>query len=202
MVGKGLSYHDEINDPLGNYRLFAKTGLSTASAKLDSRFDIPAVPHGPPIPTGFTRSWGTWLGQPYPVCIDNMMNIEVMFQAYELNGRQPSQRVWFDHALTHTRSSIARLMRADGSTYHVVCHFESGPNIGQVERKMTHQGYGDETTWSRGQAWALYGFTTAYRHARRDPATDASDILAAACHAADNFIDHLPHYHTADTFNH
>jgi hypothetical protein len=131
-----------------------------------------------------------------------MMNIEVMFQAYELNGRQPSQRVWFDHALTHTRSSIARLMRADGSTYHVVCHFESGPNIGQVERKMTHQGYGDETTWSRGQAWALYGFTTAYRHARRDPATDASDILAAACHAADNFIDHLPHYHTADTFNH
>jgi hypothetical protein len=201
-LGKGHLYHDDINDPLGTYRLFARTGLSTAAAKLDSRFDMPAVPLGPPIPTGFTRSWGSWFVNPYPVCIDNMMNIEVMFQAYELNGRLPSQRVWFDHALTHARSSIAKLMRPDGSTYHVVCHFESGPQAGQVERKTTHQGYSDETTWSRGQAWAIYGFTAAYRHARRDPATNAADLLAAACVTADYFIDHLPHHHTADIHNH
>ena len=201
-MGKGYLFHDEINDPGASYRNLTQAGLSTAATKLDLRYNMPTAPLGPPVPTGLTRSWGTWFGKPYPVCIDNMMNIEAMFLAYELNGRQPAQRPWFDHALQHARSSVAKLMRPNGSTYHVVCHFESGPNSGNIERKVTHQGYAHETTWSRGQAWAIYGLTAAYRHARRDPATNASDLLAAACDAADYYIDHLPHYRTSDTLNH
>ena len=199
--GKALLYHDDLNDPGGAHRTLATTAITTAATKLDSRFNKPNT-LGQPIPAGATRSWNTPFQGLYPVCVDNLMNLEVMFLAYELNGRQPAQWHWFDHALTHARTSIARHLRADGGTYHVVRHFETGPLIGQVERKHTHQGYSDETTWSRGQAWALYGFTTVYRYARKDPATDASDILAAAHLTADYFIDHLPHYFTDDSYNH
>ena len=200
-LGKGHLANDDLTDVGGVYRSFARQAILAAAVKLDSRFNKPVIP-GVPIPAGFTRSWNTPFEDPYPVCIDNLMNLEVMFLAYELNGRQALDRPWFDHALTHARNTIARHMRADGSTYHVVKHFESGPSIGMIERKATVQGYGDETTWSRGQAWAIYGFTAAYRHANRDPGTDASDLLAAAEAAADYFIAHLPHHFIADPYNH
>jgi len=200
-LGKGWLYHDDLTDPGGLYRAFAKNSITLAAAKLDSRFNQ-ANSAGAPIPAGFIRSWNTPFEDPYPVCIDNLMNLEVMMLGYELNGRLAAERPWFDHALTHARNTIASHLRADGSTYHVVKHFESGPRIGQIERKRTVQGNGAETTWSRGQAWAIYGFTAVYRHARRDPATDASDILAAAQASADYFIDHLPHHYTADPYNH
>jgi hypothetical protein len=138
-LGKGWLYHDELTDPAGAYRYFAKTAITTAAAKLDSRFNKPNT-GGPPIPAGFTRSWNSPFEDPYPVCIDNLMNLEVMFLGYELNGRQPAQRLWFDHALTHARNSIARHLRPDGSTYHVVKHFESGPLIGEI---VTRASLGD-----------------------------------------------------------
>jgi len=200
-LGKGHLFHDGLTDFGGAYRGFTEDAILAAAGKLDSRFNKPN-PMGMPVPTGFTRSWNSPFEDPHPVCIDNLMNLEVLFEAYEMNGRQPGQRVWFEHALAHARSSIAKHMRADGSTYHVVKHFDSGPQIGQVERKSTVQGYGDETTWSRGQAWAIYGFTTVYRYASRDPGTDASDILAAARATADYFMDHLPDAFEADAFNH
>lgn len=199
--GKGLLFHDDLSDPAGIYRAYAAQVIQQGAAKLDPRFNKPVSP-GVPIPAGFTRSWNTPFQDPYPVCVDNLMNLEVLFLAYEINGRQPEWRPWFDHALIHARSSIAKHLRPDGSTYHVVRHFESGPRIGQVERKNTLQGYAAETTWSRGQAWAVHGLTTVYRHASRDPGADASDILAAAQHTADYFINHLPDSFTADSFNH
>ncbi len=195
-LGKGWSFHDDVSDPGGTYRNFAKSAILGAAAKLDARFNSAGVP------ASFTRSWNPPFEDPYPVCIDNLMNLEVLFLGYEINGRQPAQRPWFDHALTHVRTSIARHLRADGGTYHVVKHFESGPNIGKTERKTTLQGYAHESTWSRGEAWAIYGFTAAYRYARRDPGTDPSDLLAAAEATAGYFIDHLPHYYSADTYNH
>jgi hypothetical protein len=200
-LGKGWFFHDDLTDPGVAYRNFAKTAILTAAAKLDSRFNQ-ANTFGTPIPAGFTRSWNTPFQDPYPVCVDNLMNLEVMFLGYELSGMAPANRPWFDHALTHARTSIARHLRADGSSHHVVKHFESGPKIGRIERKSTLQGYGDETTWSRGQAWAIYGLTAVYRHARKDPTTDASDILAAAMATADYFIDHLPDSYALDIHNH
>lgn len=200
-LGKGLLYHDDLTDPDNDYRGFAKAAILSAAAKLDARFNKSNT-SGDPVPAGFTRSWNPPFQDPYPVCIDNLMNLEVLFLGYELNGRQPGQRVWFDHALQHARTTIARHMRADGGTYHVVKHFETGPHIGTVERKSTWQGFAAESTWSRGQAWAIHGFTMVHRHATRDPGTDASDILAAAQAAADYFLEHLPDADTSDVHNH
>ena len=199
-MGKGWYFHDDLNDPGGSYRDFARNAITAAAAKLDSRFNKPNG-SGVPVPAGLIRSWDT-IEAPYPVCIDNLMNLELLLMAYELNGRLPEQRPWFDHALAHARASIARHLRADGGSYHVVKHFESGPEIGEIERKSTRQGYGDETTWARGQAWAIYGLSAVYRHARRDPGTDAADILAAAEATADYFIGHLPHHRVSDSYNH
>ncbi|RYD21256.1 MAG: hypothetical protein EOP88_12065 [Verrucomicrobiaceae bacterium] len=167
-LGKGLLHHDELTDPDNVYRDFAKAAVLTAAAKLEARFNKPNA-FGDPVPAGFTRSWNTPFQDPYPVCIDNLMNLEVLFLAYELDGCQTGQRVWFDHALQHARSTIARHMRPDGGTYHVVKHFETGPHVGTVERKHTWQGFAAESTWSRGQAWAIHGFTMVHRHASRDP---------------------------------
>ena len=199
-LGKGWHFHDDSSDPGGIYREFARDALTVAAAKLDTRFNKPNS-GGAPVPAGFIRSWDNFQ-DPYPVCIDNLMNLELLLATYELNGRLPAQRPWFDHALTHARTSIARHLRADAGTYHVVRHFEDGVEIGGIERKSTLQGYGDETTWSRGQAWAIYGLTAVYRHASRDPGTDASDVLAAARACADHFLDHLPNYFTDDPYNH
>lgn len=199
--GKSLSFHDELSDPGGTDRTLARQTLADAAAKLDARFNMPNG-SGVAVPTGMTRSWNSPFHDPYPVIIDNLMNLELLFLAYEANGRQAAHRAWFDHALAHARNSVARHMRPDGGTYHVVKHFEDGPSIGGIERKITVQGYAAESTWSRGQAWAVYGFAMAYRYANRDPATDASDLLAAAESAAGYFLDHLPDAFTADTDNH
>ena len=170
----------------------ARTAILRGAQLLNNRYNMSGVP------AGFTRSWSDIEGQ-YPVCIDNLMNLEVMLLAYELDPTQPP---YFTNALTHARNSIARHMRADGSTYHVVRHFQNGGLSGQIERKNTRQGYGDESTWSRGQAWAIYGFSMVCRFARRGPDASPGDFLAAAEASADYFIDRLPHYDTADSYNH
>lgn len=191
-MGKAWLCHDDVNDPGGTYRGVAKTAILRAAELLDNRFNMNGVP------TEFTRSWDTIEGL-YPVCIDNMMNLEVMLLAHQLDA---SKSAYYFHALAHARSSIARHLRGDGGTYHVVRHFENGGSAGQIERKNTRQGYGDESTWSRGQAWAIYGFAMTYRYARLGTDSNPGDFLAASESAADYFIDHLPHDFTADTYNH
>jgi hypothetical protein len=66
---------------------------------------------------------------------------------------------------------------------------------------MTAQGFGDESTWSRGQAWALYGYTQTYSYTRDDPNVGAL-FLDAACRTSNYFISHLPNNYTADFYNH
>jgi len=120
-------------------------------------------------------SWGNWN---YPVIIDNMMNLELLFWAAENGGSS----TLFDCAVSHARRTRQEHVRADGSTYHVVDFNDNGAVIS----KTTHQGYSDESTWSRGQAWGLYGFTMTYRFTQND------SFLNTALLLADYFINHLP----------
>jgi unsaturated chondroitin disaccharide hydrolase len=57
---------------------------------------------------------------------------------------------------------------------------------GEFLRAATHQGWRSDSTWARGQAWAIYGFTTAYLH------TGDLDMLDTARRAADYYIRHTP----------
>lgn len=91
-----------------------------------------------------------------PVIIDNMMNLELLFWAFKESG----DSTFYDIAVNHANTTMNNHFRSDYSTYHVV---DYDTKTGEVLNRQTEQGFADESTWSRGQAWALYGFTTMYR---------------------------------------
>jgi uncharacterized protein YyaL (SSP411 family) len=86
-------------------------------------------------------------------------------------------------AVSHAEKTIIEHFRPDWGSYHVVAYDNS---TGDVLRKYTAQGYADSSTWSRGQAWAIHGYTTTYKH------TGDVKFLQVAEAAADYFIAHLP----------
>ena len=151
-----ISDHDlgfKIYCPFGN--AFRITGDSSyipaiisAAQTLSKRFD-PGV--------GLIRSWGKVEDKKeYLVIIDNMMNLELLFAATRFTGDSSFYRI----ALSQADKTIAHHFRADGSSYHVL---DYDPYTGQVRKKRTAQGFSDESAWSRGQAWGLYGYTVCYR---------------------------------------
>ena len=101
------------------------------------------------------RSWdfGEWQ---YPVIIDNMMNLELLFWASEYT-QNPKYK---DVAIRHADTSMKNHFRDDFSSYHVI---DYDTISGNVLTKGTFQGYADESAWARGQAWGLYGYIVCYR---------------------------------------
>ena len=145
--------------------------MQTAATTLATRFN-PTV--------GAFRSWGAVNDTTsYQVIMDNMMNLELMFWASQ-HGGNPA---WATEAATHARTTARDFFRPDGGSYHVVNYNQK---TGQVISKYTAQGYSNSSTWSRGEAWAIHGFSTAYRYTA-DPA-----MRATAEKAADYFLAHLP----------
>jgi hypothetical protein len=111
--------------------------------------------------------------------IDNMMNLELLFWTAE-NGGNTSYR---SMAQSHAEKAMLNHFRADSSTYHVVRYSNT---TGAMTSQETRQGYSNQSCWARGQAWAVYGFTMAFRY------TKDTRFLAAARKAADYFIKNLP----------
>lgn len=111
---------------------------------------------------GVIRSWDhngrVW---DYPVIIDNMMNLELLFAATQLTGDSSFWKI----AVTHANTTWKNHFREDFSTYHVLDYDTTN---GQIRKRNTHQGYADGSSWARGQAWGVYGFTMAYRFTK-DP---------------------------------
>lgn len=115
----------------------------------------------------------------YPVIIDNMMNLELLFYASKVTGNPR----YYDVAVSHANTTLRNQFREDHSSYHVVNYDEE---TGEVLHRQTCQGYSDNSTWSRGQAWAIYGYALCYRETK-DPV-----YLEAAKNFAQYYIDHLP----------
>ncbi|MBR1379248.1 MAG: glycoside hydrolase family 88 protein [Bacteroidaceae bacterium] len=93
--------------------------------------------------------------------MDNMINLDLLFWA-AANGGSPLLR---QIAITHATTTMRHHFRPDGSSYHVAVYDTLS---GQFLRGQTHQGYADSSMWSRGQSWAIYGYTMVYRWTR-DP---------------------------------
>ncbi|MFD0861606.1 glycoside hydrolase family 88 protein [Sungkyunkwania multivorans] len=127
---------------------------------------------------GSIRSWDfnkdIW---EFPVIIDNMMNLELLFEATKITKDSSFHKM----AVTHANTTLRNHFRDDNSTYHVVVYDTIN---GSVKQKVTHQGINDESAWARGQAWAIYGYTMAYRY------TKNADYLKQAEETANFFIDH------------
>lgn len=102
------------------------------------------------------RSWD-WSPEKwnFPVIIDNMMNLELLFWASDYTGDSKYKEV----AINHANTTLKHHFRDNMTSYHVVSYNKDG----SVQIKQTHQGYADESAWARGQAWALYGYVVCFR---------------------------------------
>ena len=164
-----------VNCSYGNaYRLtgdaHAREALEAGAAKLAARFN-PVV--------GCTRSWNDKDPRVFKVIIDNMMNLEILMVGHELFGADSLKSI----ALTHANTTIANHFRPDGSTWHLVIYDSFD---GSVTKKQTVQGFADDSAWSRGQAWGLYGYTMMYEKTGERAYLEQAEKMAAYV------IPHLP----------
>jgi len=136
---------------------------------------------------GCIRSWdfGTW---EFPVIIDNMMNLELLFLATELSGDSS----YWEKAVSHADVTLINHFRDDFSSYHVVDYNETtGDTIG----KSTHQGFSRESAWARGQAWGLYGYTMCYRFTKDPRYLELAENIALFLIEHDHFpADLVPYW--------
>ncbi|KAK0210228.1 glycoside hydrolase family 88 protein [Desarmillaria ectypa] len=128
---------------------------------------------------GCTRSWDSSNPTDFVVIIDNMMNLNVLMVSAQLTGNSTLRNIATSHANTTMKNHI----RDDGSTWHVVQYTTT---TGAVTDKRTSQGYADDSTWSRGQAWAVYGYANMYSW------TGDNNYLLTARRLATYFLNTLP----------
>lgn len=134
-----------------------------ASESLITRFDSTI---------GSIKSWD-WAKQwQFPVIVDNMMNLEMLFWASKETGDPKYRNV----AIAHANTTLANHFREDMSSYHVV---DYDTITGQAIAKKTHQGLKDDSSWARGQAWGLYGFVVCFRETGDTKYLDAAKKIAA-----------------------
>lgn len=158
-----LTWHHDVGFMIGSsylniYRLnpnkaYKKAIIQTAKS-LCTRFRKKA---GVIQSWNVDRGWQSKRGWTCPVIIDNMMNLELLFEATRLSGDSTYWKV----AVSHANKTLESQFRKDGSCYHVV---DYDPNNGAVLHRQTAQGYADNSAWARGQAWAVYGYTVCYRY--------------------------------------
>lgn len=102
------------------------------------------------------QSWDSSENFKCPVIIDNMMNLELLYWVSDNGG----DKKYKDIAINHANSTIKHHYRPDYSSWHVIDYdLESS----KIVKKVTWQGASDDSAWSRGQGWGLYGFTMMYR---------------------------------------
>lgn len=154
--------------PFGNgYKLTKDTAYQSvivqAAKSLSTRFNAKA---------GVIKSWdhngNKWK---YPVIIDNMMNLELLFEATKFTKDSSFYKI----AVSHANNTIKNHFRADFSSFHVI---DYDTLTGNVLQKLTAQGYANESAWARGQAWGLYGYTMCYRYTKNPAYLKQAEAIA------------------------
>lgn len=152
--------------------------LTIAARSLASRFDERV---------GVIRSWDTAVNNRYSytdtdedflVIIDNMCNLDMLYYVAHITGDTRLS----DIATTHAKNTLKHHFRSDWSTYHVV-NYDMG--TGSAKERFTNQGFADESTWSRGQAWAILGFVETYGWTKDEL------FLEAAIQASNFFLSQI-----------
>jgi unsaturated chondroitin disaccharide hydrolase len=178
------STHDigfAINTSFGNgCRLTGNTAykavLVTAANSLASRYNanVRAIR---------SWSWSDYWKINFNIIVDNMMNIELLYCGAKNGG----DAILTTEATNHAYRTAQDLIRSDGSTTHIAIYNENTGAL--IKTQSFYAGLSDASTWACGQAWALYGFTMAYREARKD------SLLQSAQKLTDWYLKNLPADH-------
>lgn len=147
--------------------------LLTSAQSLASRYN-PNV--------GTIRSWSNKMHprwQQHITIIDNMLNLELLFWAAKNGG----SKEYYDIAVKHAETTMANHFRPDYTSWHVI---EYDSISGKVLNRHTKQGYADDSRWSRGQAWGIYGYTMVFRE------TGDKKFLDFAVKITDKYLELLP----------
>ena len=160
LIHSGVRFHFEKNRDS-----FDRTML--AALLLAARFN----------PNGFIRAWNGEANRGKAI-VDCMMNLPLLYWASRQTGDPRFQKI----ALRHADTTLTYFRRADGSFNHIV---DFDPETGAIRDIPAGQGCKSGSSWSRGQSWALYGFTLSYLN------TGKQAYLEAARGAADYFIGAL-----------
>ena len=118
------------------------------------------------------QSWSSLKDTIAPVIVDNMMNLELLCWVSD-EWKEPKYKVI---AIDHANTTMKNHFRPDNSSYHVLDYSAA---TGKVKKKKTAQGYSDESAWSRGQSWALYGYTMMYRMTNENAYLEQAKKIAA-----------------------
>lgn len=128
----------------------------------------------------FIQAWGS-IGDEnsYRLIVDCLMNIPLLYWATEVTGDINYRNIAYNHYLT----TISVCYRSDGSTYHTY-YFD--PKTGKPLKGVTAQGASDDSAWSRGQAWGMYGPMLTYVYEEDESALEIFKTTA------NYFLNHLP----------
>lgn len=107
----------------------------------------------------------------FVVIIDNMMNLELLFEATQATG----DSTFHDIAVKHADTTLKNHFRADNSLYHGLNYH---PATGEIKHYQGGQGFSEKSAWSRGQAWGLYGYTLMYRFTKDQKYLDQAIKIA------------------------
>lgn len=120
----------------------------------------------------FIQAWGSvGADDNYRLIVDCLLNIPLLYWATEVTG-DPTYR---DIAYKHFKTTISVCYREDGSTYHTY-YFDK--NTGLPLKGVTAQGASDDSTWSRGQAWGMYGPLLTYIYEADEAALETFNMAA------------------------
>ncbi len=140
---------------------------------------------------GYIRAWNSWGGEFEDdhkgwAIIDCMMNLPLLYRASEITQDERFSYV----AKAHADKTMKYHVREDGSVRHIVKY---DPANGDFVCDFGGQGYEQGSSWSRGQAWGLYGFVLSFIHTKDEKYLNTAKRIAnyfISCLAAEK--DFLP----------
>lgn len=138
---------------------------------------------------GFIRAWNpaydTVNGTIGLTIVDTLMNLPLLYWAYEETGDIRFKAI----AQAHADKAYTYTLRPDGSTNHKVVF---DPETGEFIKTDGGQGYGTDSSWSRGCSWAVYGMALSYRYTKKQEYLDAAKRSAHYFLACSAMTDYIP----------
>lgn len=169
---------------VANYRMTGnkesrKTGLHVANllaGRFNSAGNYIRAWNANPVLGGDNSGW---------MIIDCLMNIPLLYWA----SRELDDPRYYHIAVAHAKTAQKYIVRPDGSCNHIVVF---NPETGEFVTNPGGQGFGQGSSWSRGQSWAVYGFTLSYKHTGDESFLTTAKQCAQYCISNMAVTDWLP----------